>query len=93
VGTIFDRLLLGKVSNEEFSGQTLPDGSSLFNEREISHMLDVRNLTQVVLKLWQGLCIFFGTILLFSIHGKWTRDFLKALCNGAFLTIAIIWPF
>lgn len=82
--------LLGKVSHEEFSSQTLPDGSPLFNQREISHMLDVRNLTGPVLSIWAGLLAFFGIVLLLSILGKWSTDYLKALSSGGILTIMII---
>ena len=82
--------LLGKVSHAEFSTQTLPDGSPLFNEREISHMLDVRNLTAPVLLIWKILVVFFSLILLFSLLGKWSDDYLKALNNGARLTILLI---
>ena len=82
--------LLGNVSVNDFNSQTLPDGTPLFNTRETSHMLDVRILTQVVLKIWLGLCIFFGAALILSVLGKWTQDFLIGLRNGAFLTIALI---
>ena len=43
--------LLGKVSDAEFQALTLPDGQFLFNEREISHMQDVRDLTLIVLRI------------------------------------------
>ncbi len=82
--------LLGKVSMEEFNSRTMPDGTPLFNTREASHMLDVRNLTLVVLKIWVGLCVFFGAAWLLSITGKWTHDFLRALRDGALLTVALI---
>ena len=82
--------LLGKVPHLEFSTQTLPDGSPLFNEREISHMLDVRNLTAPVLLIWKIVLAFFLLVLLFSLTGKWFTDYLKALNKGAQLTILLI---
>jgi integral membrane protein (TIGR01906 family) len=82
--------LLGKVSQADFSTQTLPDGSPLFNEREISHMLDVRNLTVPVLLIWKVILAFFVLMLLVSLLGKWSEDYLKALNKGAQLTILLI---
>ncbi len=82
--------LLGKVHHSEFSTQTLPDGSPLFNGREISHMLDVRNLTAPVLLIWKIVLAFFLLVLLFSLMGKWFTDYLKALNKGAQLTILLI---
>ncbi len=82
--------LLGKVSTSEFSTQTLPDGTSLFNPRELSHMKDVRDLTVIVLQIWMGLCVFFGFVLFASLAGKWSGNFLRRLRDGAFLTIALI---
>jgi integral membrane protein (TIGR01906 family) len=82
--------LLGKVSQAEFSTQTLPDGSPLFNEREISHMLDVRNLTVPVLLIWKVILSFFVLVLVLSFSGKWSADYLKALDRGAQFTILLI---
>lgn len=82
--------LLGKVSQADFSTQTLPDGSPLFNEREISHMLDVRNLSAPVLLIWKVVLAFFALMLLASLWGKWSVEYLKALNNGAQLTILLI---
>ena len=44
--------LLGKLNDAEYKALTFPDGKALFNERELSHMADVRDLTQIVLRIW-----------------------------------------
>ncbi len=82
--------LLGEVPQTEFSAQTLPDGSPLFNEREISHMLDVRNLSVPVLLIWKVVLAFFLAVLLASLLGKWSGDYLRALSRGAQFTILLI---
>ena len=82
--------LLGRISHAEFSTQTLPDGTLLFNPREISHMLDVRNLTAPVLSIWLGICIFFALVLIISLHKKWMPDLLHSLRAGGRLTITFI---
>ncbi len=44
--------LIGKLTDIEFQVISLPDGKPLFNEREFSHMQDVRDLTVIVLRVW-----------------------------------------
>jgi integral membrane protein (TIGR01906 family) len=82
--------LMGKVSQEEFGNTTLPDGTPLFNARELSHMADVRRLTAPVVSIWLGLCVFYVMMLLVSLARKWGWDYLKALRDGAILAIFLI---
>jgi integral membrane protein (TIGR01906 family) len=82
--------LLGRISHAEFSAQTLADGTPLFNPREISHMLDVRNLTEPVLSIWLGICIFFALVFIISYSKKWLPHLHRSLKSGGRLTIAII---
>ncbi len=82
--------MTGEVSEEEFSALQFPDGTPLFNGREISHMIDVRNLTVSMLALWRILIIFFTITLFAGWKNNWLRAFLHALENGAKLTLAII---
>ncbi len=66
------------------------DGSGIYNERELSHMLDVKNLIQAALLGWYiGLAVII-LIAVWSWRGKWLGQFWRALSNGGFLTIAII---
>jgi integral membrane protein (TIGR01906 family) len=53
-------------------------------------MKDVRYLTLIVLQIWMGLCVFFGSVLFASLVGKWSGNFLRKLRDGAFRTIALI---
>lgn len=82
--------MLGKSSEEEFSALQFPDGAPLFNEREISHMLDVRDLTVVMLATWRILIVFFTIILFLGWKNNLLRPLLRALENGAKITLAII---
>lgn len=82
--------LLGRISHSDFSTQVLPDGTPLFNSREISHMLDVRNLTSPVLLIWSALCLFFIVFFLASYMKKWLPDFLRSLRTGGLITILLI---
>lgn len=82
--------LLGRVTHADFSAQLLPDGTPLFNPRELAHMLDVRNLTEPVLAIWMGLCIFLiGTLVVF-VALKEIPVLIKSLRTGGRLTILLI---
>jgi integral membrane protein (TIGR01906 family) len=67
-----------------------PDGKPLYNERELSHMADVKALVQVMLKVWIiGLAI----LLLLGIwawRSFWLVDFRIGLSRGGWLTIGLI---
>ena len=82
--------LLGKISHEELTRQTLPDGSPLYNERELVHMLDVRNLTEVVLMIWRLTVIFFLLMLALAIRFHRISDWQRAIRNGSKLTFLIV---
>jgi integral membrane protein (TIGR01906 family) len=84
------KYLLGSVSDDEFSAFQFSDGTPLFNEREISHMIDVRDLTVEMLVIWRILVTIFLTTIYFGWKHKWLRAVLIALGNGAKTTIAMI---
>jgi integral membrane protein TIGR01906 len=82
--------LLGKVADCDFTAQTLPDGTPLFNARELSHMQDVRDLTLVVLQIWKRVVRILRACAIRQPGRKWSGQFLRALRDGALATIALI---
>jgi len=82
--------MVGEVSEEEYSAFQFPDGTPLFNEREISHMIDVRDLTVSMLTLWRLLITFFIITLFAGWKNNWLHALFHALENGAKLTLTII---
>ncbi len=82
--------LLGLVSHEELTNQRLPDGKPLFNERELTHMLDVRILTEIVIKVWLGLLIFFMLVAIFCWKVNEMDAWYTAVRRGGNLTIGFI---
>lgn len=68
----------------------MANGQSLYNERELSHMLDVKNLTQAVLKVWYlVIALFaFGVLIFWKNHELWR--FWQALRQGGWLTIGLV---
>lgn len=94
-----DRLKWGKISmdyllnNEpdDYLGTlTFEDGSPLYNERESSHMLDVRILVKSALKAWYILLIFLVVIGFAAWKTGRLLDFWKAIARGGWVTLGVI---
>ncbi|HQL40021.1 MAG TPA: hypothetical protein PKV95_11150, partial [Anaerolineaceae bacterium] len=64
------------------SDLTFPDGSPLYNERELSHMDDVQRVYQRMVLAWMAI----GALLLglFGVawSGKWLSDYGRILSTG-----------
>lgn len=94
-----DRLKWGRISLDYLfndadisflADQRLPDGSPLYNERELGHMLDVKNLIQLMLKVWLGLFVVLAFLLIWAWRGNWLPEFGRAYARGGWLTLGII---
>ncbi len=97
--TTEDRLYWGTLSMEylvndtpvDYLGTlTLPDGTPLYNERELSHMVDVRLLVRGALTAWYcclGLLAFLGII---AWKTGELKHFWKSISHGGWLTLGII---
>jgi len=72
------------------ASRKLPSGTPLFNQRELSHMLDVKNLTQTALKIWLILSILYIALFFLAWKVKFLIDFYKSVINGGWLTIGLI---
>lgn len=97
--TIEDRLfwsdysidyLLGRISHQDLTATQLSDGTPLFNQRELAHMLDVRILTQQVLLIWKVILLLLLTLTIVSIRSNMSRVLVDSIKRGALLTILII---
>lgn len=94
-----DRLYWGKISldyliNNEgidfLADLKFADGSSFYNERELSHMLDVKNLIQKALIAWYiSIAVLIG-LFVWSRVKKWTASFMRGVSRGGLLTIGVI---
>ena len=97
--TLEDRLHWARVSldyllNNEgidyLGNQRLPDSSPLYNERELSHMIDVKILLQQTFRVWTILFVILVGLGLWAWRGGWMGAFLAALSNGGKLTLGLI---
>jgi integral membrane protein (TIGR01906 family) len=94
-----DRLMWGKASMQYLFNTESPqfledlkfgDGTSIYNDRELSHMVDVKILLQTALKLFYALSGLYLFILGIVYNRKWMKTFWLALSNGGWLTIGLI---
>jgi len=97
--TTADRLKWGGLSmdylvnaepDDYLSTLQFEDGTPLYNERELSHMLDVRMLVKTALSVWyvlSGVTLIFGLIAwkLGCLKAYW-----KAIATGGWLTLGLI---
>lgn len=90
----YARLALEYLLNTEginFLGdQTFPDGFPLYNERELSHMVDVKNLVQVALRVWLALLALVALLAVWAKRSGWWKGYLQALVRGGWLTVGLV---
>lgn len=87
-------LALNYLLNDEdvsyLGDQSFPDGTPLYNERELSHMVDVKELTQMVLKFWVlGLAVLIAVGAAAWRFGVWA-DFQDWLSRGGQAAVIIV---
>jgi integral membrane protein (TIGR01906 family) len=63
-------------------------GGALFNERELIHLADVKNVVQSSLRVWYGALILLALCALSARRGKWITDYVFALRRGGAWMIA-----
>ena len=97
--TLEDRLHWSRVSMEYLLGteeidflarQQLEDGMPLYNERELNHMVDVKNVLQGMITAWTILAVVLVILGLWAWRGGWMPVFLRGLGSGGKLTIGLV---
>jgi integral membrane protein (TIGR01906 family) len=81
------------VNNADISflgNLTFPDGSPLFNERELSHMHDVKQVVKPVLWICYTVWVLLLGLGLWARFGGWWQEYLRGLWRGGWLTLALV---
>ncbi len=65
------------------------DGTPLYNERELSHMADVKNVVINALGVWTISLIILAVLAIFAKRGKWTPDYVNGLRRGGMWMIGL----
>jgi len=66
-----------------------PDGSPLFNERELSHMHDVKGVMQGFLNIWYLTLIVVILLGVWAWCGQWLAEYRSGLMRGGWLTLVL----
>ncbi len=97
--TLQDRLKWSRISVDYLTNtagldfladQKLDEKTPLYNERELSHMLDVKNLVQFMLIAWPLVGIAILGIGLFAIRSGWQREYWLAVSRGGWAAVWFI---
>jgi integral membrane protein (TIGR01906 family) len=68
---------------------TFPDGTSLFNTRELSHMQDVKVVVQAALKVGYADWLLLLLLLAWALFGGWWREYLLGVKRGGWLSAGL----
>jgi integral membrane protein (TIGR01906 family) len=66
------------------------DGMPLYNDGELSHMVDVKNTVQAAFTVLYGSIALLASICLWAWFGKWWKRFLVSLRRGGWLSVILI---
>ena len=70
--------------------QKLDANTPLYNERELSHMSDVKNLIQTTTSIWIAAIIFCIAVYIWAWRNHWLKDIWNGLSWGGWLTLGLI---
>jgi integral membrane protein (TIGR01906 family) len=82
--------LLNNADISFLGNLTFPDGTPLFNPRELSHMHDVKNVVQPALWFGYGVWIFILALGLWARFGGWWREYVRGIRRGGWLTVGLV---
>jgi len=82
--------LLNNADISFLGNLTFPDGSALFNERELSHMHDVKTVVQPVLWIGYGVWFFVLGIGIWARWGGWWPEYVRGVRRGGWLTVGLV---
>ena len=82
--------LTNQVNDDYLATLKFEDGSPLYNERELKHMLDVRNLVQAAVKAWYIVTAFLIAAGLSLWKAGALKSYWKAISYGGWLTLGLI---
>ncbi len=82
--------LVNNSGIEYLGNQTLTSGQPLYEQSELSHMKDVKDLTQSVLMVWYVLIALLALSILFFWNNGKLQEFWKAISLGGWVTIGLV---
>jgi len=74
----------------EPSCQFMTDCTHLYNDRELEHMLDVKNVVKGAMRMLEISILILALLALWAWRGKWSKAYLKGLQRGGMVTLIFI---
>lgn len=69
---------------------TFPDDTPLFNARELSHMLDVKNVVRPAMWTGYAIWILLLVLALWSWRSGWWHEYLRGIQRGGWMTVGLV---
>ena len=82
--------LLNNADISYLGDLTFEDGSPLFNQRELSHMHDVKVVTKGALRVWYAMVILLIGLGTWARYGNWWQAYRQGLMRGGWLMIGLV---
>jgi integral membrane protein (TIGR01906 family) len=97
--TTQDRLYWSKIARDyllnssdiSFLGDLrFQDDTSVYNQRELGHMVDVKNTVSAAFSVWYASLILLAGLGVWAWLGKWGRQYKRGLGRGGWLTVILL---
>ncbi len=82
--------LVNDAGIEYLAALKFDNGAPIYNERELSHMLDVKNVVQMLLNLWLGTLFALAGLALWAWRANWLAEYRLGWRRGGFLTAGLL---
>lgn len=82
--------LLNDAGIEYIGDLQFEDGTPIYNERELSHMVDVKNTVQAAFQVFYGSIVLLAGLGAWAWLGKWWKGFLVGLRRGGWLAVSLV---
>lgn len=66
------------------------NGTPVYNQRELSHMVDVKNVVQAALYVWYGSLAMLVALGIYAWRGNWWGTYREAVARGGWGTIYLV---
>jgi integral membrane protein (TIGR01906 family) len=82
--------LVNSAGIEYLADLRFENGAPFYNERELSHMLDVKNTTRIALSVWYLSLAALVVLGVWAWRAGWLAEYRRGLSRGGFLTVILL---
>lgn len=82
--------LLNNAGIEFLADLRFEDGSPVYNDRELKHMVDVKNVVNVALNVWLASLVGLLLLTMWARRERWTEAYRAGLRRGGWLTVVLV---